>query len=79
MIAVDFTGSNGDPKHPKSLHYNAPGQLNQYQNALLQVSEILLCYDFDKKIPMYGFGGVPNLPNYKKDSADHWYELSNNI
>ena len=30
MIAVDFTGSNGDPKSPNSLHYNNPNQMNQY-------------------------------------------------
>lgn len=37
------------------------------------MSEILLNYDFDKKIPMYGFGGVPHFPNYTKNEADHWY------
>ncbi|CAD8134439.1 unnamed protein product [Paramecium octaurelia] len=76
MIAVDFTGSNGDPKFPNSLHYNNPNQMNQYQSALYQVSEILLNYDFDKKIPMYGFGGVPHFPNYTKNQADHCFPLT---
>lgn len=35
----------------------------------------MLNYDYDKRVPMYGFGGVPNLPNYKKNDADHWYSI----
>ncbi len=27
------------------------------------VGEILLNYDHDKKVPMYGFGGKPKMPN----------------
>jgi Copine/C2 domain len=60
MIAVDFTSSNGFPKSFNSLHYINPKGFNQYQSALYAVSEILLNYDSDKEVPMYGFGGMIN-------------------
>lgn len=45
MVAVDFTGSNGDPRSSSSLHYMHPDQdlfpdqgdidlLNEYQKAM---------------------------------------------
>ena len=60
LIAVDFTGSNGHPQSNTSLHYLNPAGYNHYQAALHAVSEILLYYDSDKKVPMYGFGGKVN-------------------
>ena len=60
MIAVDFTGSNGHPTSPSSLHFINPNGYNQYQSALHAVSEILLNYDSDKEVPLYGFGGKVN-------------------
>jgi len=77
MIAIDFTGSNGTPTNPSSLHYIRPdGGLNQYQTALVEVCDILLNYDFDKRVPVYGFGGKPNFPNYAKPQADHCFPLT---
>ena len=77
MVAIDFTGSNGNPTDKNSLHYIRPdGGLNQYQSALVEVCEILMNYDFDKKVPVYGFGGKPNFPNYKKNEADHCFPLT---
>jgi hypothetical protein len=60
MIAVDFTGSNGDPMTPNSLHFISNQGLNLYQSALYSVSEILLNYDSDKVVPLYGFGAKLN-------------------
>lgn len=60
LIAVDFTGSNGHPNSPSSLHYINPAGYNQYQSALHAVSDILLNYDSDKEVPLYGFGGKIN-------------------
>ena len=60
LIAVDFTSSNGIPTSPNSLHYMNPQGYNQYQSALNAVSEILLNYDSDKLVPLYGFGGKIN-------------------
>ena len=71
-VAIDFTGSNKHPSSPKSLHYINPKSLNQYQQALLSVSEILLHYDYDKKVPMYGFGGKVN------NVVSHCFPLSQN-
>lgn len=56
VVAVDFTASNMNPMSPNSLHYLNPSGYNQYQAALHSVGEILLSYDSDKKVPMYGYG-----------------------
>lgn len=34
VIAIDFTGSNGTPTQPTSLHYMDKTKLNQYQMAI---------------------------------------------
>lgn len=57
ITAVDFTASNGNPQLPGSLHYLNPQGFNQYEQAIHTVSDILLNYDSDKMVPMYGFGG----------------------
>lgn len=31
ITCIDFTGSNGIPTHPDSLHYMTMNELNQYQ------------------------------------------------
>lgn len=56
IIAVDFTGSNGIPTSPSSLHYMNPQGPNQYQAAIMAISNILMNYDSDKRIPCFGFG-----------------------
>uniref|UniRef100_A0A3Q4HAZ3 C2 domain-containing protein n=1 Tax=Neolamprologus brichardi TaxID=32507 RepID=A0A3Q4HAZ3_NEOBR len=33
-IAIDFTGSNGDPRSPQSLHYISPEGYNEYLAAI---------------------------------------------
>jgi len=56
-LAVDFTGSNGNPSNPKSLHYKDPsGSPNQYVSAIQAVGEIVQDYDSDKMFPGLGFG-----------------------
>ncbi|KAJ1521162.1 hypothetical protein ONE63_002857 [Megalurothrips usitatus] len=54
-IAIDFTGSNGDPSTPESLHYvsNVP---NSYELAIRSVGNIIQDYDSDKQFPVLGFG-----------------------
>jgi hypothetical protein len=56
-VAIDFTGSNGDPRKPGTLHYIHPdGQLNDYQQAIKSIGTVLAKYDHDKKFPVVGFG-----------------------
>ncbi|XP_052192155.1 protein BONZAI 3 [Diospyros lotus] len=58
MVAVDFTASNGNPRSPDSLHYIDPaGRLNAYQQAIMEVGEVLQFYDSDRRFPAWGFGG----------------------
>ncbi|XP_075640114.1 protein BONZAI 3-like [Castanea sativa] len=58
MVAVDFTASNGNPQNPDSLHYIDPsGQLNSYQQAIMEVGEVIQFYDSDRRFPAWGFGG----------------------
>ncbi|XP_021936017.1 copine-8-like isoform X3 [Zootermopsis nevadensis] len=54
-IAIDFTGSNGNPAMPESLHYisNIP---NAYEQAIQSVGRIIQDYDTDKLFPVLGFG-----------------------
>ena len=57
-VAIDFTGSNGDPRKPGTLHYidRSGSQLNDYEKALTAVGSIVARYDSDQKFPVLGFG-----------------------
>uniref|UniRef100_A0A7S1L6F5 C2 domain-containing protein n=1 Tax=Neobodo designis TaxID=312471 RepID=A0A7S1L6F5_NEODS len=55
-VSIDFTGSNGDPRNPQSLHFMDPTQPNQYVRAIMSVGDILMEYDSDKMVPAFGFG-----------------------
>ena len=43
---------------------------------MLSVGQILLDYDSDKKVPMYGFGAKPKYPNMFSKIAVHCFPLS---
>ncbi|XP_020778827.2 copine-3-like isoform X1 [Boleophthalmus pectinirostris] len=55
-VAVDFTGSNGDPRSPNSLHYISPQGVNEYLSAIWSVGNVIQDYDSDKMFPAFGFG-----------------------
>ncbi|CAD8157022.1 unnamed protein product [Paramecium pentaurelia] len=76
MTAIDFTGSNGAPHQPGSLHFRSPHSLNQYQLAINAVGEILLAYDFDKMVPCFGFGANLNFPTMRSGQVSHCFPLS---
>ncbi|KAF7645394.1 hypothetical protein LDENG_00205130 [Lucifuga dentata] len=44
-VGIDFTGSNGDPRSPNSLHYMSQDGLNQYLSALWSVGQVIQDYD----------------------------------
>ncbi|XP_031394725.1 protein BONZAI 3-like isoform X1 [Punica granatum] len=74
MVAVDFTASNGNPRSPDSLHYIDPsGRLNSYQQAIMEVGEVLQFYDSDRHFPAWGFGG-----RTFNGSVSHCFNLSPN-
>lgn len=45
QVGVDFTGSNGDPRTPNSLHYMSQDGLNEYLSALWSVGNVVQDYD----------------------------------
>ncbi|KAG9333068.1 hypothetical protein JZ751_013536 [Albula glossodonta] len=55
-VGVDFTGSNGDPRSPDSLHYISPQGVNEYLSAIWSVGQVVQDYDSDKMFPAFGFG-----------------------
>lgn len=53
IVAIDFTGSNGDPREPQSLHYINPTYPNEYIRAIRSVGQVLAPYDSDKQFPVH--------------------------
>lgn len=54
------------------------GEKNQYQQAISAVGEILLNYDYDKQVPVYGFGGKPKYPHFCSNVALHCFPCNGN-
>ena len=53
--------------------------MNPYQKAMMSVGEILLNYDTDKLVPVYGFGARPRFPNYSQATPiSHCFPCSGN-
>lgn len=73
IVAIDFTGSNGSPNQPSSLHYRFGNGMNQYQAAIHAVCQILLNYDYDQMVPVFGFGGKPLFPGFSSKLVSHCF------
>ncbi len=71
ITCIDFTASNGIQNDPSSLHYIAQNKMSQYEEALYEVSKILLDYDYDKLVPVYGFGAKVSLPTFNTHGKVH--------
>ena len=60
-IAIDFTGSNGNPKERTSLHYiGDSNRMTSYEYAISSIGGVLEYYDADRAFPVYGFGAKIN-------------------
>ena len=77
-IAIDFTGSNGNPTDPRSLHFINGQEPNQYERAIYACGNIMAYYDYDQLFPCYGFGAkINNVPtplfnlNFQQDPNVH--------
>ena len=77
MVAIDFTGSNGDPRDPSSLHFvNKSGNpLNQYEHAISALGRVVEPYDTDKLFPVFGFGAKVHLPNGTFSTVQHCFPV----
>ncbi|CAD8067375.1 unnamed protein product [Paramecium primaurelia] len=79
ILAIDFTASNGNPKEKNSLHYMPEnGNPSQYLQAITSVVEILINYDYDKKVPVYGFGCKPKFNVINTNQTLHIFPLNDN-
>jgi len=72
IVAVDFTASNGDPQDSRSLHYNNPPAMNEYEHAITAVGTIIEPYDTNRMFAVYGFGAKIN------DVVTHCFPLNGN-
>jgi len=75
IIGVDFTASNEDPELVSSLHYIGEKKSNQYLSAIYEVGKILLNFDTDKEVPLFGFGAI--WPQQKEVS--HCFAMNGNF
>ena len=73
-VAIDFTGSNGNPSQPNSLHYIGTNS-NSYEVAIRSCGNIVAYYDYDQLFPAFGFGG--RFCGSQK--ASHCYPLNMNF
>lgn len=79
VTCIDFTASNGTPSNPKSLHYTTQNRMSHYEQALKEVTNILMDYDADKLVPTYGFGAKVRMPNFNTGtSVHHCFPLNGN-
>jgi hypothetical protein len=80
MLAIDFTGSNGPPNDARSLHYMGnPQLLNPYQQCIVSLGEIVLNYDSDRYVPVFGFGGKPHFQQMNSNAVQHCFPLTGNL
>jgi len=83
IVAIDFTGSNGDPSEQTSLHYIDPNAslnvegafYNEYQRAIMAVGNVLQPYDTDKMFPVFGFGAKLRQSDGHFSACNHCFPL----
>ncbi len=83
QLVVDFTGSNGDPRIPGTLHHLAPVDhtspfythgfvsMSEYMKAFKMLYNVVHGYDSDGLIPFWGYGAlIPTSNGAKINSWD---------
>ena len=75
-IGVDFTGSNMNVITGQNLH-NSDLTQNQYYNAIQRIGGILLNFDSDKSVPLFGFGAMVDERYY--NDISNLFALNGNI
>ena len=79
FIGIDFTVSNGGKSTQGSLHYideSDHTKMNPYQLVIKECGDILLDYDDDKLVPVYGFGADLRYPDMKSTGVSHSFPCS---
>jgi len=75
IVAIDFTGSNGDPRDQKSLHYVGPPKYESpYMRAIRSVGRVVEPYDSDGMIAAHGFGA--NINPFGAKNISHCFNLT---
>lgn len=75
VVGVDFTGSNLDRSTGINLH-NPDLSQNQYYNAISNIGSILLFFDSDKEVPLFGFGAMVDESHYS--DVSHCFAMNGN-
>ena len=73
-IAIDYTASNNE--NPIPLHSLDSGYQNDYEKAIESCGSIIAFYDFDQLFPVYGFGGIPNIPGNQMNMVSHCFNVN---
>lgn len=64
QIGIDFTLSNHHYQKKESLHYFDQRTKSCYEKALEETVQIVLDYDYDKLVPLYGFGAKVRMDSF---------------
>ena len=76
VVGIDFTASNGSIAQPTSLHYLSKDHPNSYQTAIKEVGDVLINYDTDHKIPVFGFGA--SITRNGRQTTSHCFAMNEN-
>lgn len=68
---IDFTASNGSHENTASLHYFTNTKQSPYEQAMSEILDILLEYDYDKLVPCFGFGAQVKHPKIDTHGKVH--------
>ena len=71
IVGIDFTSSNKQIDDPNSLHY-FQDNVNKYEKAIISCAKIVSNYDYDQKIPVFGYGAVID----DSDQVNHCFAIN---